>query len=265
MDLGLRDARVVVTGGAANIGRGIVHVFAAEGSRILIADLDADQAERVKKEALALGAADVEVVAGDLTRPGAADAAIAQAVSAWGGVDVLVNNAGWSLGVFVEKDNDRDRWQRLVDINLFASMDCTRAVIPVMKEQGAGAIVFISSDAAFGQVRQGMYGATKAAQVALARTVAREHGRHGIRCNVVCPGLVLPEGEESIGESSLWSGDSSAVFDDAQTESILKALPLRRLTVAEDIGNAVAFLASERASRQVTGQLISVSGGFVMP
>ena len=265
MDLGLRDARVLVTGGAANIGRGIVHVFAREGSRILIADVDSDQAERVAKEALALGAADVEVVIEDLTAPGAGDRVVARAVDTWGGLDVLVNNAGWSLGVFVEKDDDRDRWQRLVDINLFASMDCTRAVLPVMKEQGSGSIVFISSDAAFGQIRQGMYGATKAAQVALARTVAREHGRHGIRCNVVCPGLVLPEGEEAIGESSLWAGDASAVFDEAQTESILKALPLRRLTNAEDIGNSVAFLASETMSRQVTGQLISVSGGFVMP
>jgi NAD(P)-dependent dehydrogenase (short-subunit alcohol dehydrogenase family) len=125
--------------------------------------------------------------------------------------------------------------------------------------------VTIASDAAFGQVRQGMYGATKAAQVALARTVAKEHGRHGIRSNVVCPGLVVPEGPEAIGERSLWAVGADTVFDESQVDSILKALPLRRLTTAADVANTVVFLSSEVASRQITGQLLSVSGGFVMP
>lgn len=266
MELGLRDARVIVTGGAANIGRGIVHGFAAEGARILVCDLDADQADRVADEALALGAAEVRVCVEDLAVEGAGDRVVAKVVAAWGGLDVLVNNAGWSVPAFVAEDRDRERWQRLVDVNLFATMECTRAALAPMREGGAGSIVTIASDAAFGQVRQGMYGATKAAQVALARTVAKEHGRHGIRSNVVCPGLVLPEGEAAIGRRSLWAeAGPGGVFDEAQVESILKALPLRRLTTAEDVANAVLFLASERVGRQLTGQLVSVSGGFVMP
>ena len=108
-----------------------------------------------------------------------------------------------------------------------------------------------------------MYGATKAAQVALARTIAKEHGRHGIRSNVVCPGLVMPEGEGAIGRKSLWAGGE--IFDDGQVQSILKALPLRRLTTADDIARTVVFLSSEVAARQITGQLLSVSGGFTMP
>jgi 2-hydroxycyclohexanecarboxyl-CoA dehydrogenase len=265
MDLGLREARVIVTGGAANIGRRIVHGFAAEGARVLICDVDADQAHRVAKEALQLGATAAEVCDLDLTAVGAGEQVVAVAEELWGGVDVLVNNAGWSAPCFVEEDFDRARWQRLVEVNLFAGVECSRAVIRPMKAQGRGAIVTISSDAAFGQIRQGVYGATKAAQIALARTIAKEHGRHGIRSNVVCPGLVLPESPEAIGANSLWSVGEDSVFNEDQVRSIVKALPLRRLTTAADIANTVVFLSSEVASRQTTGQLVSVSGGFSMP
>jgi NAD(P)-dependent dehydrogenase (short-subunit alcohol dehydrogenase family) len=265
MDLGLRGARVLVTGGAANIGRGIVHGFAAEGARVMIADRDEAQARRVRDEAMARGAEDVLVAVEDLVETGAAQRVVGQMLAGWGGVDVLVNNAGVSVPNFLLDDVDRSSWQRHVDVNLYASIACTQAVLPTMKAQGRGSVVFISSDAAFGQVRQAVYGATKAAQVALARTVAKEFGRDGIRSNVVCPGLVVPEGPESIGTESLWSGEEGAVFTDAQRDSILRALPLRRLTTAEDIAHTVLFLSSDRCSRQTTGQLLSVSGGFVMP
>ncbi len=265
MDLGLADARVVVTGGASNIGRGIVHAFAAEGARIVINDIDVPQAEKVCAEAEELGAAEVRVVIADLTEPGAAESAIGAARAAWGGLDVLVNNAGWSVPGFVATDTDRDKWQRTIEINLFSAIAATQAAIPAMKEVGGGAMVFIASDAAFGQIRQGVYGASKAAMVAFARTTAREHGRHGIRSNVVCPGLVIPDGPEAIGASSLWAVGQDAVFNEKQIDFMLKDTPLRRLTTAEDIGRAVVWFSSPHAARQVTGQLISVSGGYTIP
>ncbi|HEX3285111.1 MAG TPA: SDR family oxidoreductase [Mycobacterium sp.] len=265
MDLGLADARVVVTGGASNIGRGIMHAFAAEGARIVISDIDGPQAEKVRAEALELGATDVTVVVGDLTEPGTAEAAVDAAQGAWGGLDVLVNNAGWSVPGFIATDTDRDKWQRTIEINLFTAIAATQAAIPVMKECGGGAIVFIASDAAFGQIRQGVYGASKAAMVAVARTTAREHGRHGIRSNVVCPGLVIPDGPEAVGASSLWAVGEEAVFNQKQIDFMLKDTPLQRLTTAEDIGRAVVWFSSSHAARQVTGQLISVSGGYTMP
>ncbi|WP_157137543.1 SDR family NAD(P)-dependent oxidoreductase, partial [Mycobacterium parascrofulaceum] len=107
MDLGLKDARVVVTGGASNIGRGIVHVFASEGARIVISDIDKAQADRVRREAQDRGAAEVEVAIGDLTAPDQAEAAIGVSVDSWGGIDVLVNNAGWSVPGFIATDTDR--------------------------------------------------------------------------------------------------------------------------------------------------------------
>ena len=146
-----------------------------------------------------------------------------------------------------------------------AEFEYMKAAIDAMRSVGGGSIVFIASEAAFGQIRQGVYGATKAAVVALARTTAREHGRHGIRSNVVCPGLVVPDGPEAVGASSLWSVGKDNVFNDDQAQYLLKDTPLGRLTSAEDIANSVLFLASPTMARQVTGQLISVSGGYTMP
>lgn len=265
MDLGLAGARVVVTGGASNIGRGIVHQFATEGARIVLNDIDEPQAEKVRWEALELGAAAVEVAIADLTQEGAAELAIGKSVDTWGGIDVLVNNAGWSVPGFIATDTDRAKWQRTIEINLFSAIAATQAAVNAMKDVGGGAIVFIASEAAFGQIRQGVYGASKAAMVALARTTAREHGRHAIRSNVVCPGLVIPDGPDSVGADSLWSVGQDNVFNEKQIDYMLKDTPTRQLTTADDIGRAAVWFSSPVAARQVTGQLISVSGGYTMP
>lgn len=265
MDLGLDGARVLITGGGSNIGRGIVHGFAAEAARVLICDIDGEQAAKVAKEAETIGAAEVAVAEVDLAHKGGGRSAVGQVTDAWGGIDVLVNNAGWVKHSYLVDDTDRADWQRTFDVNLFAAIECTQAAIDPMREAGTGAIVYISSDAAFGEIRQAVYGASKAGLIALARTVAREHGRHGIRSNVVCPGLVLPDGDAAVGSGSLWSAGQEKIFDDRQRDYMLKQTPLRRLTTAADIANAVTWIASERVARQVTGQAISVSGGFSMP
>ncbi|MFI6455742.1 SDR family NAD(P)-dependent oxidoreductase [Streptosporangium amethystogenes] len=265
MDLGLTGARVLVTGGASNIGRGIVHGFAVEAARIAICDLDGDQADRVRGEALELGATEAVVVRADLAETGAATRAAHRVLEVWGGIDVMVNNAGISIPGFVAEHTDRAQWQRTFEVNLFAAIECTQAVLAPMREAGAGSLVYIASDAAFGEIRQAVYGASKAGILALARTTAKEHGRHGIRSNVVCPGLVIPEGPEAVGATSLWAGGQDAIFNDRQVDHMLKATPLRRLTTARDIADAVVWLASPTAARQVTGQVISVSGGYAMP
>ncbi|KMO76338.1 SDR family oxidoreductase [Mycolicibacterium obuense] len=265
MDLGFADARVVVTGGASNIGRGIVHEFAAEGARIVLNDIDGAQAAKVRDEAMDLGASAVEVAIADLTSAGAADAVVGAALRCWGGVDVLVNNAGWSVPGFVATDTDRAKWQRTIEVNFFSAVAATQAAIAPMKEAGAGSLVFIASDAAFGQIRQGVYGASKAAMVAFARTTAKEHGRHGIRSNIVCPGLVMPDGPDAVGATSLWAVGEDEVFNPKQIDFMLKDTPTRQLTTAQDVARAVLWFASPVAARQVTGQMISVSGGYTMP
>lgn len=264
MDLGLAGARVVVTGGASNIGRGIVHGFAREGARIVLADRDGEQAAKVHGEAVSLGAADVRVVELDLTLEGAGARVVADAVDAWGGLDALVNNAGWSVPGFLTEQTDRALWQRTIETNLYTAIDCTQAALGPMGEAGTGSVVFISSDAAFGAIRQGVYGATKAGLIALARTTAREQGRRGVRANVVCPGLVLPE-PDGVGADSLWSAGRDAVFDENQIEYVRRQTPLRRLTAPSDVADAVVWLSSERVARQVTGQVVAVGGGSAMP
>ena len=265
MDLGHAGARVVVTGAGANIGRGIAHVFAREGARVLVVDIDADQAERVAGELRALGAKDAAALAVDLTAEGAGRAVTDRVVRLWGGVDVLVNNAGWSKPGWFAEQTDRELWHRTVDVNLLAAVDCTQAALGPMREAGRGAVVFLSSDAAFGAIRQGIYGSTKAALIALARTVAREHGRHGIRSNVIAPGLVVPPDDVPVGEHSVWAAGKDAMFTADQVDSVLRTQALRRPTTPEDIGNAVAWVSSEVAARQVTGQVIAVGGGSAMP
>ena len=265
MDLGLTDARVLVTGGGSNIGRAIVHAYARERSRIVISDIDGPQAEKVRREALDLGASAVEVAAGDLTVAGVADTAVAAAVDNWGGLDVLVNNAGWSVPGFLTDDTDRGRWQKTVEINFFTAIAATQAALTPMIEAKRGAIVFIASDSAFGQIRQAVYGATKAAVVALARTTAKEQGRNGIRSNIICPGLVIPQGPDAVGAASLWSVGQDAVFNEKQIAFLEKDTPLRRLTTADDVASSVVWISSDLAARQVTGQMFSVSGGYTMP
>lgn len=266
MDLGHAGARVVVTGGAANIGRGIARGFAREGARVLVADLDAERGGAVRDELRALGALDAVALAVDLTDDGAGARVVDRAVAEWGGVDVLVNNAGWSAPGWFAEQTDRDLWRRTVEVNLFSAIDCTQAALGPMREAGRGSVVFLSSDSAFGAVRQGIYGATKAGVIALARTVAREHGRHGIRANVVAPGLVVPAADEPVGPGSVWATpDGAPLFTDEQLASIVRTQALRRPTTADDVAHAVLWLASETAARQVTGQLVAVGGGSSMP
>ncbi len=263
MDLGLSGARVIVTGAAANIGRGIALGFAREGARVLLADIDGEQAQAVAAEALAVGAAAAEVFEADLTGEGVASTMADRAAAVWGGVDVLVNNAGWSKPGFFAEQTDRALWQHTIEVNLYTAYASTQAALAVMREAGAGAIVFISSDSAFGAIRQGIYGSTKAGLISLARTVAREHGRHGIRSNVIAPGLVIPDAP--VGPHSVWAAGTEAIFSPEQTDYVLRTQALRRLTTPGDIASAVVWVSSPTAARQVTGQVIAVGGGSSMP
>lgn len=264
MDLGHDGARVLITGGGANIGRGISLAFAREGARVLVVDVDAEQAETVAALAREAGAADAVSLGLDLTKDGAGARAVGAAVDAWGGLDVLVNNVGWSRPGFFSTQTDRSLWQRTVDLNLFTAIDCTQNALPLFR-QGGGAVVFLASDSAGGVVRQGVYGATKAGIVALSRTVAREEGRYGVRSNVIAPGLVLPPDSEAVGRSSVWADGRDALFDDSQLQHVLTTQALRRRTTPEDVANAVIWVASPVAARQVTGQTVAVGGGSYMP
>ena len=263
MDLDLKDKSVLVTGGGSNIGKAIVLAFAAEGAHITIADLDVAQAEKTAETARRAGAASVQVLSTDVTRLDQVQAAFRSAVDRHGGVDVLVNNVGWDeLRLFTQ--TTPELWRRIIDVNYIGLLNCAKTALDLMIGRGAGAIVAVSSDASRqGEPREAVYAGVKAAVNTFMKTIARENGRHGIRCNVVCPGVTVPNSADDIGAGSVWA-DSANTFTPEQLEKIAKALPMRKVGRGRDIAQAVLFLSSGRAAGHVTGQVLSVSGGYSM-
>ena len=262
MDLELKGKSVVVTGGGCNIGRAIVLGFAEEGANITIGDIDEVQANKVVKLALEKGAAGVQLVKTDVTDLNQVKAMFDAAVKKFGTVDNLVNNVGWDQMMFFTKTTP-EFWQKVIQINYLSVLNCTRMALDLMIPKKRGAIVSISSDASRqGEPREAVYGGVKAAVNGFTKTIARENGRDGIRCNVVCPGVTIPEEDAEVGATSLWV-NKDAFFSPEQLEKVAKALPLRKVGRARDIANAVLFLSSSRAGH-ITGQTLSVSGGYSM-
>ena len=148
-------------------------------------------------------------------------------------------------------------------VNLWSPINCIHAVLPHMIDQQSGAIVSISSDAGrMGEYREAVYSACKGGVIALSKAIARETGRHGIRLNIVCPGLIVPPDEEQISSESMWN-QMRDIFTDDVLERVERGYMLRRMGTAREIANAVVFLASGAASF-ITGQTLSVSGGYTM-
>ena len=259
MDLGLAGRVVIVTGGASNLGRAITLGFAAEGARVMIADIDDAQAKKVVTEA---PSGTIVARHTDVTDWGSVKATVEHVERSMGGVDVLVNCAGWTVDrLFMEKP--RDEWHREIAIDMWGFINCVRAALEPMIERRYGRIVSIGSDAArMGEWREAVYSGTKAGVIAMSKAIAREVGKHNVTLNVVCPGLI-PGDPDTSGESSIWSEEQMKVFTPEVREKAAKAYPLRRLGTPEDVVPAVLLLASDRAS-YITGQTLSVSGGYTM-
>ena len=193
MDLELKNKSVIVTGGGSNIGRAIVLAFAGEGAHITIGDVDTAQADKTAEFATKLGAASVQVIKTDVTSLEQVQAMFKAATDKHGRVDVLVNNVGWDNLMFFTQTTP-DFWRKVIDINYVGVLNCTKTALDLMIKQNGGAIVSISSDASRqGEPREAVYGGVKAAVNSFMKTIAKENGRYGIRCNVVCPGVTIPE------------------------------------------------------------------------
>jgi len=263
MDLALENKSIVVTGGASNIGRAITLGFAAEGAKIALGDVDMEQAHAVAADAETAGAGVIKVIECDVTQMEQVQSLFAQAVDQYGTVDVLVNCVGWDELKFF-KQTTPELWQKIIQINYIGILNCTYTALETMVPKGSGAIVSISSDASRqGEPREAVYGGIKAGINSFMKTIAKEHGRDGIRCNVVCPGVTVPEDKSEVGANSLWA-DMDSMFTREQLEKIARALPLKKLGRPRDVANAVLFLSSNAVAGHVTGQVLSVSGGYTM-
>jgi 2-hydroxycyclohexanecarboxyl-CoA dehydrogenase len=228
---------------------------------VVIADYDEGQANKTAEEVRGKGG-DVLVVKTDVSKNDQVEQMVQKVVDRFKRIDVLVNNVGWQVDDLWINET-RDKWEKTVAINFWGMVNCTRAVTDHMIAQKGGSVVSLGSDAGrMGEFREGMYAGCKAAIIGLTKTLARELGPRGIRLNVVCPGLTIPESEGAIGEKSLWKEQLKVFTPDAQQKAT-KLYPLRKLGRAQDIANAVVFLASDRAGH-VTGQTLSVSGGYTM-
>lgn len=245
--LTLEGRTALVTGGAGGIGSRIVEDLVALGAKVALCDINEAGAQEVASRYESAEAFGV-----DLSDRGSVASLVEAVTSSMGGVDVLVNNAGWDkVGPFVQ--SDPETWDRLIAINLRAPIQLTHAFLPGMMERQWGRLVFVSSDAArVGSMGEAVYASCKAGLVGFAKTIAREAARKAITSNVVCPG---PSDTPLLQEVA--AGNEKLV------ESLKRGIPLGRLGTARDVAGAVAFLASERAE-YITGQTISVSGGLTM-
>jgi 3-oxoacyl-[acyl-carrier protein] reductase len=268
MDLGLNDKVALVTGGGRGVGRGVCLRLAEEGAKVVVNDFHERRAERVAAEIKERGGQALAVQA-DVTQIAQVRAMVAKAREVFGPVDILVNNAGIPARAEGEEvkgsgwedfhASEPGSWTKMIDLNMYGTMNCTHAVLAGMVERRYGKIVSVMSEAGrMGEAKLAVYSGAKAGMLGFSKAIAREVGKHRVNVNVIALGAV--DAKELPFEQ----------LDDKAKErmsAIFKSYPvgrgLSRLSYAADAANAIAFLASDRAEF-ITGQVLGVSGGFAM-
>src|SRR5262245_27475295 len=244
MDLGLEDRVCVVTGSTAGIGLAAAQLLRSEGARVVTSGRSAE------------GIGDLHVAA-DLSQPGEPERAVATALERFGRVDCLVNNVGYAEIRQFEELTEAD-WAQSWQINVMSAVRATQAVLPGMRERGAGSIVNVASTSAKRpSTAMPDYSVTKAAMLSLSRLVADLYAKDGVRCNAVTPGPTA---------TGAWLGDGGLADQQGDRDQVLAKVgagrPLGRLAEPEEIAAVVVFLLSDRAS-YVTGAAWSADGGTV--
>ena len=240
-----KDKIVMVTGGAAGIGRVTAEAFAREGAKLAICDVNPETGEAAAKS---LGAeASFEKV--DVANETAVSEWTDQVVKRYGRIDVLVNNAGITRDALLLRMKAAD-WDLVMNVNLKGAFLCSRAVVRYMAQQRSGRIVNVASVVGVvGNAGQANYVASKAGLIGLTKTVAREFAARGITVNAVAPGFIETQ--------------MTAVLSEKVKEGFLSQIPLGRAGTPEEVAGAVTFLASDQAA-YLTGQVLHVSGGMYM-
>ncbi|MFC9057175.1 SDR family NAD(P)-dependent oxidoreductase [Streptomyces sp. NPDC057074] len=247
---GLSGKTVIVTGAGAGIGRATALRFAAEGAKVLVADLNAESAKGTVARIEEQGGTAVAVV-GDLSRPEVIEEVVSTATGTLGGLDVLVNNAGIMDRMSAAADTDDAEWERVLRINLTAPFQLTRAVLPHLLEQRHGSIVFTASEASLrGSAAGAAYTVSKHGVAGLVKSLAVMYRNQGIRTNAIAPG----------GTATSLQVDAQ---QDAHGPSVLGsyATNIGQIATADEQANAIVFLASDAASN-VNGVILPVDNGW---
>lgn len=252
-----RDKVVIVTGAGSGFGRATAARFAEEGAKVVIADIDADGAQ-TSADLVTGSQAEVEVVVGDISTMAGASAMVERTVARFGGIDVLVNNAGIAQFDSTGSWNCTEEvWDRLVQVDLKSVYLCSKLAIPHMVQRGRGAVVNISSIAASVSIGGAAYAAAKGGIVSYTRHVAPELAPLGIRMNCVAPGFM--RSPMSTGERHGLSLEEQ----EARITAMGARVPMGHMGNVFDIAEAVLFLASDEAG-YITGQELVVDGGYLV-
>jgi 3-oxoacyl-[acyl-carrier protein] reductase len=243
-----KDKVAIVTGASRGIGRSISLALAAEGARIVAVDLGLEDTEKLAEEIRAQGGEALAVL-GNVTVAEDTERMIKAAVEKFGRVDILVNNAGITKDGLLLRMKDED-WDAVLNVNLKGAFLCSRAAAKVMTKQRYGRIINIASIVGqMGNAGQANYCASKAGLIGLTKSNARELAKRNVTVNAVAPGFIATPMTDALS--------------DKVKEELLAQIPQERLGSADDIANAVLFLAAER-SGYITGQVIGVNGGMYM-
>ncbi|WP_199435405.1 SDR family NAD(P)-dependent oxidoreductase [Qaidamihabitans albus] len=270
----LEGKAALVTGGGRGIGRATALKLASEGARVVVNDLDEDPANEVVAEVVQAGGEAV-AVPGSVTSAGFADRFVAAAVDSYGGVDIIINNAGYTWDAVIQKMTD-EQWRAIVDLHLKAPFDILRAAQPVIsaavkQEKAEGRVVHrkvvnISSVAGvFGNVGQANYSSAKAGVIGLTKSLAKEWGRYRVNVNCVAFGFILTrltEANADQGSTITVEGNEVRVGMNVQLQETMKALiPLGRPGTPEEAAGSVVMLTYPEAD-YLSGQLIVTGGGL---
>jgi 3-oxoacyl-[acyl-carrier protein] reductase len=237
----------IVTGAAQGIGLATARRFLEDGAIVALCDIRRESVDAAVEALRELGTVEGFVV--DVTRRDQIDAMVSSVHTRHGSIDVLVNNAGITLDARLQKMND-EQFDRVIDVNLKGTFNCSRAVADIMVQQGSGVILNASSVVGiYGNFGQTNYAASKFGVIGFVKTWSRELGPKGVRCNAVAPGFIETPILTTIPEKVL--------------HQMKERVPLRRLGTPEDIANVYAFLASDDAS-YINGAVIEVAGGLTV-
>jgi 2-hydroxycyclohexanecarboxyl-CoA dehydrogenase len=245
----------LVTGAAQGIGKGIAATMAAQGFRVAIADMNIETATQTAKDITEAGGTAIAVEI-NVTETASVATAVRAIEAELGPVEVVVNNAGWDdFMPFIA--TSEEFWDKVLDVNFKGALRVIKAVLPGMMERGFGRVINIGSDAGrVGSSLEAVYSGAKGGIIAFTKTLAREVATKGITANTVCPGPTDTPALRTFIDGA--GQDAEKVIG-----GMIRAVPMKRLGTPEDIGPAVAFLASDGAGF-ITGQTLSVSGGLTM-